>query len=70
MKKQRPVTVADLKDQFSTPYPRPILYCRVCGEENSAHAGDYWSADPKHVFKHCGRNMVLVTKRVVMEPTR
>ncbi len=61
------VTVGDLKDQLGMPYPRPILYCQTCGEENSAHAGDYWSALPGHVFKHCGRNMVLVTRHTVYE---
>ena len=37
------VTVADLKDQIGTQRPRPILYCTLCGAENSAHKGDYFT---------------------------
>lgn len=59
--------VKELKDQCFTPYPRPILLCRSCGETCSAHKGDYFAADPETVLKHCGRNMVRVIKRVTFE---
>ena len=62
------VTVANLKDQIGTSYPRSFLYCRKCGAENSANAGDYWNVPGGHVFKCCRVNMVLVTaKRVLTE---
>ena len=53
------VTVGDLKDQIGTPFPRPFLHCRECGAQNSANAGDYFALRPAHVFKCCGRNMIL-----------
>lgn len=62
------VKVKDLKDQLNQPFPRPMLLCRFCGETNSAHAGDYFASDPETTFKHCGRNMALVIKRVTFEP--
>ena len=67
MSKRKAVKVKDLFDHIliKSPFPRPLLLCTKCGEENSAHAGDYWNCDPDHVFKHCNRNMILVTKRVV-----
>jgi hypothetical protein len=52
------------------PEPRPILYCRVCGEENSANAGDYFHHVKHHVFTCCDQNMELVVKRVVYEPVK
>ena len=61
------VIVADLKDQIGMEGPRPSLWCRHCGAEYSAHAGDYFMQSPNHVFKCCGRNMVLATRRVVHE---
>ena len=57
-----PVTVADLRDQIGTNGPRPLLYCRRCGSEQSANAGDYFMAPANRIFKCCGVNMVLVTK--------
>jgi len=55
------VTVGDLRTA-----PRgSMLYCDKCGEENSATYGDYFMAPDDHVFKHCGRNMRLVTKGTV-----
>jgi hypothetical protein len=57
-------TVADLKNQTGTPGPRALLYCSNCGAEYSANAGDYFAADPNHVFKCCRRNMALVTKSI------
>ena len=65
---QKAVKVSDLKDQLGTSYPRPMLFCRYCGETASAHKGDYFMADPDTTFKHCGRNMALVVKRVTFEP--
>jgi hypothetical protein len=62
------VTVENLKDQIGAEYPRPFLYCRKCGAEYSANAGDYFMARPGHVFKCCKVNMLLVTaKRVLTE---
>ena len=62
------VTRADLKEQLGMQGPRPFLYCRKCGAEYSAHAGDYWNTPDSHVFKCCRVNMVLVTaKRVLTE---
>ena len=56
------VKVSDLKDQVGKPSPHPILYCKVCGSEYSANAGDYFNHPSTHVFKCCRRNMVLVNK--------
>ena len=61
------IKVSDLKDQLNTPFPRPMLLCSHCGETFSAHSGDYFVAHPSHIFKHCGRNMRLVIKRVTFE---
>ena len=59
------VRVSDLKDQLGTSYPRPFLYCRKCGGEYSAHAGDYFMLPAEHIMKCCHANMVLMTKREV-----
>jgi len=59
------ITVADLKDQINTPYPRAFLKCLHCGAEYSANAGDYWDRPLNHVFKCCGRNMRRVTESTV-----
>ena len=61
------IRVADLQDQTNKPYPWPILYCSMCGEEYSAHKGDYWNSSPNHVFQHCHRNMRLVVKKIVFQ---
>lgn len=61
------VTAADLEDQFGMPYPRPILHCRWCGNECSAHAGDYWNSNPDIEFWCCDEPMHLVVKRVKYE---
>ncbi len=63
------IKVKDLRDQIGT-NDRSLLWCPKCGEENSANAGDYFMANPETVFKHCGVNMRLVTKRVVFEQIR
>ena len=59
------IKVSDLKDQLGTPFPRPMLKCMTCGNEYSAHRGDYWAASPGYIFKCCRRNMALVTKQTV-----
>lgn len=64
--KNKAVRVSDLKDAY--PGARPFLWCPNCGEANSATRGDYFMASPDHVFKHCGRNMKLVTERTILEP--
>lgn len=70
--KSSPVTVADLKDQTSTPYPRSILFCRACGNTCSANKGDYLACgrDPAYVFNCCEQPMELVIKRVTFEPVK
>ena len=62
------IKVKHLTDQIGSSYPRPMLLCRYCGDTCSASAGDYSAADPETTFKHCGRNMALVIKRVIFEP--
>ena len=58
----QPVKVSDLKDQTGLPFPRPILFCPYCGQEVSAHAGDYFMARKSH-FTCCNEPMKLVVKR-------
>jgi len=64
-KQQKPITVADLKDQTGEHHPRPILYCNTRGEESSANKVDYFYLHPNHTFTHCGRPMRLVVKQTV-----
>jgi hypothetical protein len=40
----------------------PFFYGAVCVQRNSANKGDYFMAKPYTVFKHCRRNMRLVTE--------
>lgn len=61
------IRVKDLTDQIGTPGPRPVLLCEVCHVTYSAHKGDYWTADPNHVFMCCGVSMVLARKRVIYD---
>ena len=63
----RGVKIADLKDQTGKLGPHPILYCRRCGAEYSANAGDYWDRPPAYVFRCCRRNMRLGIKSAVYE---
>ena len=42
--------------------PISFLYCRKCGGEYSANAGDYFMA-PDTAMKCCRTNMVLAVKR-------
>lgn len=61
------VQVKDLKDQIGTATSgRLFLYCLECGEEYSANKGDYFMAEPDHVFQCCGQDMILATKRTVI----
>ena len=57
----------DLKNQTGANGPRPILFCAVCGSENSANSGDYWDWPDDHEFKCCGKPMSLCIKRTVYE---
>jgi len=63
----REVRVGDLQDQFGTPYPRSILLCSFCGNEYSAHKGDYFTASDNTVLKCCDIPMLLVTKHETYE---
>jgi DNA replicative helicase MCM subunit Mcm2 (Cdc46/Mcm family) len=47
---------------------RALLACRDCGNEYSAHRGDYFLDDPEEIMTCCGRPLQLVTKRTVYEP--
>ena len=58
--------VKDLKDQILTT-DSAILYCAVCGAENSANAGDYWNCRPDYEFSCCDESMQLVIKRTIYE---
>ena len=42
--------------------PNPMLYCRVCGGEYSAHRGDYFMSDPEKTMRCCGQPLRLVRK--------
>lgn len=64
------IKVKDLQEQINTSYPRPLLFCTKCRAEYSANRGDYFSTSPEYVFKCCGRNMLLVTKRTAIEEVR
>ena len=61
------IRVSDLKNQIGIKMQGPIsfLFCRKCGGEYSANAGDYFMARPDTVMKCCRTNMVLMTKREV-----
>jgi len=65
--KIRKVRVKDLKDQIGMTGHRPILLCRICMTENSANRGDYFEADPDHVFDCCGKPMMLCIKKTVYD---
>jgi len=68
------IRVRDLKEQRSIKkrngrlfvIPQPFLYCRRCGAEYSAHAGDYWYARPDDVFRCCRVNMIRVKRHTVL----
>lgn len=62
------ITVADLKDQFGTlSSQRPILKCFQCGNECSAHRGDYFNRPETYPFFCCDFPMKIVIKRTVYE---
>ena len=68
MSEPRVITVADLKDQLGSDSPRLVLRCAKCGEQYSAHRGDYFfSRSPTHTFYCCGEPMRLVIKKVIYE---
>lgn len=56
------VQVKDLENQIGVMGPKPILYCSVCGAENSANKGDYFAAKPDTILKCCGFPLKLVIK--------
>lgn len=62
-----PIHVGDLTDQTGHVGARPVLYCRVCGEQSSANARDYFALPPEYVFKCCGELMRLVTVKSVVK---
>ena len=64
------VYVRDLPDLTGAAYPRPLLLCRRCGREASAHRGDYFLAPEDYLFRCCGRPMELVTKRTAYDRWR
>ena len=53
------VRVKQLRNQIGTIGPREVIYCPTCFIEYTANAGDYWSASPEYVFRHCKRSMRL-----------
>lgn len=59
--------VAELPDQIEEVGLRAFLLCRECGGEYSAHAGDYFAADPEREVTCCGEPCVLVKRRVTLE---
>lgn len=59
------VQVKDLPDLFGKRGVRPMLYCELCGAENSADKGDYFNLPPDFVFECCGEPMELVTKHTI-----
>lgn len=62
----RAITIGMLKDQILTDN-KSMLYCRKCGGEYSANSGDYFMTRADYVFKCCGVNLMLATKRTVFE---
>ena len=57
-----PVSVGDLPDLLGHKGLTPFLWCPLCGEESSAHKGDYFLSHPDTVFECCGLPMMLVVK--------
>jgi hypothetical protein len=58
-----PITVKDLPDLIGNDqHPVPFLYCDLCGEHNSADAGDYWDVPADQVFTCCEVEMRLVVE--------
>ena len=64
------IRVGDLKNQTGVPGPHPILVCRVCSQENSANAGDYFNMVEHHIFTHCGEEMELAMRRIVYDTVK
>jgi hypothetical protein len=69
------IRVKDLPDLVGlkdNTLPRPLLWCRRCGGEYSAHRGDYFAADPETAMR-CGCSvgrpgLLLVVRRVTFTP--
>lgn len=67
----KPITVEDLPDLIGTHYPdRPLLKCLLCGNESSAHSGDYFGCFRDHVFKCCDEPMRLMTKAEIFREAK
>ena len=62
------VKVSDLQYQTGASYPRPLLFCYICGGEYSADRGDYFMIPANHVLTCCGEPLALVVKKTVYEP--
>ena len=59
------IKVRQLKDQIGVPGPHPFLYCRECGGEYSANAGDYFMRRPGNVLTCCEVPLELCVKKTV-----
>jgi len=59
------IRVKDLKDQLGMSGSRPFLYCYVCGQEASAHKGDYFMLSKDAILTCCEEPMVLMEKVTV-----
>jgi len=57
-----------LPNQTTTTGPRSVLHCAVCGEQCSAHSGDYFMTDPESIIEHCGEPMELVNCVTIYTP--
>ena len=57
-----PANMARLAREDDEPIAAKNLfsYCRNCGEESSASAGDYFMQPDNVAIKHCGEDMILV----------
>lgn len=57
-----------IKKNLKTNPRGQVMYCKACGNRNSADAGDYWYVEDDYEFRcSCGEPMILghfVTKFV------
>lgn len=58
----------NLKDGIIDKSYHAIMYCEVCGMENSANSGDYWNIPEDYHFKCCGKTMILAEKKTLIQP--
>lgn len=58
------IRVRDLRDEVFTTGPHAFLRCFVCGNECSAHAGDYFMARGDAEFTCCDEPMHRVTSTI------